>query len=87
MSVLVTERSIRRCNDEEKDELVPDPTVAREFEKSLMSLWRWDHDEFQIKNGWPPPIKIWNRKFRSRKALETFKANMTAMALTARGAK
>ena len=30
------------------DELVPDPQVAREFNVTLMTLWRWDHDP-----SWP----------------------------------
>ena len=30
--------------DNVPDELVPDPQVAREFNVTLMTLWRWDHD-------------------------------------------
>ena len=26
------------------DEFVPDPQVAKEFNVTLMTLWRWDHD-------------------------------------------
>ena len=31
-------------SDNVPDELVPDPQVAREFNVSLMTLWRWDRD-------------------------------------------
>src|SRR5450755_4774318 len=34
--------------DNVPDELVPDPQVAREFNVSLMTLWRWDRDP-----SWP----------------------------------
>jgi hypothetical protein len=30
--------------DNVPDELVPDPQVAREFNVTLMTLWRWDRD-------------------------------------------
>ena len=34
------------------DELVPDPRVAREFNVTLMTLWRWDHDPKLAELGW-----------------------------------
>ena len=58
------------------DTLVPDPQVQKEFGVTAMSIWRWDRDPELIKLGWPPPIRIRSRKFRSRIALENFKRVM-----------
>ena len=55
------------------DELVPDPVVWREFHISSMTGWRWTNDP---ELGFPRPIKIRNRCFRSRHALEEFKSRM-----------
>ena len=38
-----------------------------------MAMWRWSRDE-NLK--FPPVIKIRNRNYRSRKALEKFKRRM-----------
>jgi hypothetical protein len=43
-----------------------------------MAMWRWTHDQSL---GFPPPIKIRNRNFRSRRALEDFKQNLLRKAL------
>lgn len=66
------------------DELVPDPQVIRELGITAMSLWRWDRDPMLIAAGWPPPIRIRSRKFRSRRALEAFKAAMFRRAIAQR---
>ena len=63
------------------DHLVPDPQVADEFNVSLMTLWRWTRDE---KLGFPEAIKIRNRNFRSRNALEAFKEKLLRDAIRAR---
>jgi hypothetical protein len=56
------------------DHLVPDPIVAKEFGGvSLMTLYRWTMDPTL---GFPPPIKIRTKNFRSRRALEDFKARI-----------
>jgi hypothetical protein len=55
------------------DELVPDPQVRRELNISNMSLWRWDRDPEMSALGWPRPIRINKRKYRSRKQFEKFK--------------
>jgi hypothetical protein len=47
------------------DDLVPDPAVCREFDITLMTLWRWDHDP---ELNFPLPVKIRQRKFRSRRS-------------------
>lgn len=57
------------------DSLVPDPQVWREFGISPMTGWRWTRDPTL---GFPPPIKIRTRCFRSRRALEEFKRRMVA---------
>lgn len=63
------------------DEFVPDPQVAKEFNVTLMTLWRWDHDPAL---DFPPPIKIRNRNFRSRERLDAFKERMVRVAIAAR---
>jgi len=68
----------------EHDELVTDPQVIRELGITAMSLWRWDRDKTLIEAGWPPPIRIRHRKFRSRRALEAFKAEMARRAIVQR---
>src|ERR1700722_13691094 len=64
------------------DTLVPDPQVQKEFDVTAMSVWRWDRDPELIELGWPPPIRIRSRKFRSRIALENFKRVMARRALS-----
>jgi hypothetical protein len=44
-------------SDDAPDELVSDPQVAREFNVSPMTLWRWDHDPELAELGWEPPVK------------------------------
>jgi predicted DNA-binding transcriptional regulator AlpA len=63
------------------EESVPDPQVCREFGISAMTLWRWDHDHTL---SFPPPIRIRNRKFRSRRQLEETKARMLRDAMVAK---
>jgi len=64
--------------------LVPDPQVQKEFGVTAMTIWRWDRDPELIKLGWPPPIRIRSRKFRSRIALENFKRVMALRAIEQR---
>jgi|RhiMetdeSRZDD1v2_1073273.scaffolds.fasta_scaffold300146_1 hypothetical protein len=66
------------------DTLVPDPQVQKEFGVTAMSIWRWDRDPELVKLGWPPPIRIRSRKFRSRIALENFKGVMARRAIEQR---
>jgi hypothetical protein len=61
----------------EVDELVPDPRVAEEFAVSLMTLWRWSRDPAL---QFPPAVQIRRRNFRSRRALEEFKARLVQSA-------
>jgi hypothetical protein len=67
------------------DTLVPDPQVQKEFGVTAMSIWRWDRDPELIELGWPLPIRIRSRKFRSRIALENFKRVMARKAIEQRG--
>jgi hypothetical protein len=69
--------------DQIVDTLVPDPQVAKEFNVTLMTLWRWTHDP---RLGFPPPVKIQNRNYRSRRGLEKFKLNLVSEAIRAREA-
>jgi predicted DNA-binding transcriptional regulator AlpA len=57
----------------ETEELVPDPQVCREFGITLMTLWRWDHDE-ELK--FPAAIQIRKKNYRSRRELEQFKQRL-----------
>ena len=69
------------------DELVPAPQVAREFNVTLMTLWRWDRDPRLAEFGWEPPVKIRRRNYRRRGTLEKFKAALRNFGITAlRGA-
>jgi predicted DNA-binding transcriptional regulator AlpA len=64
--------------DQPIDALVPDPSICKEFGISLMTLWRWTHDSGL---AFPPPIKIRNRCFRSRRAIEEFKHRMMRVSI------
>ena len=66
---------------EPPDTLVPDPQVWREFGICTMTGYRWTYDPTL---NFPPPIKIRNRCFRSRKMLEDFKARMLRKAIRGR---
>lgn len=66
------------------DELVPDPKVFQEFNISPMTGWRWDRDPELAGLGWPPPIQIRRRNFRSRQAIDAFKARLIERALEER---
>jgi hypothetical protein len=46
-----------------------------------MTIWRWDRDS---KLGFPPAIRINRRTYRSRRALEEWKAKLLAEALNRR---
>lgn len=65
------------------DELVPDPRVWLEFGVSSMTGWRWTHDP---NLGFPAPVRIRNRNYRRRRALEEFKDRMARSAIEQRGA-
>ncbi len=68
--------------DSTLDELVPDPVVAKQFNVSLMTIWRWSHDPDL---NFPPAVQIRKRNFRSRRALEAFKAGLIRGAISQRG--
>lgn len=64
--------------EDKPDQLVPDPQVWREFGITSMTGWRWTNDP---ELGFPPPIKIRTRCFRSRRAIEAFKQALMERAL------
>jgi hypothetical protein len=68
---------------EQPDTLVTDKAICEEFAITPMSLWRWDRDE---RLGFPPPIRINSRKYRSRRQIEEFKARLIRGALKSRAA-
>jgi len=69
---------------EDRDELVSDPTVARELDISLMTVWRNDNNPKLIALGWPAKIQINKRNFRSRIQFESFKRAMLKRAMVER---
>jgi hypothetical protein len=71
----------------EIDSLVPDPKVAKEFDTTLMTLWRWDHDAKKAALGWPPKVRIGRRNYRHRSQIEAFKSNLLRRALAERGSQ
>jgi hypothetical protein len=77
----VSETSLGFTGDAVPDILVPDPLMQREFGVTAMTINRWDHNE---NLGFPPKIKLNGRNYRSRRALEAFKARLMAQALKAR---
>ena len=70
---------------DEVDELVPDPQAAKELNVSLMTIWRWDRSAELAALGWPHPVYIRKRKYRSRKLLEKFKGAALHRGIRARG--
>ena len=75
-------RNTTRAVDLSPDQLVPDPIVAKEFGGvSLMTIYRWTNDP---ELGFPPPIKIRTKNFRSRRAIEEFKARIMRTAIKQR---
>jgi hypothetical protein len=68
------------------DVFVPDRVMRRELGNiGHMTVWRHDRDPAMAKLGWPPVILFGGRKYRSRKALELFKANLVKRAIAERG--
>lgn len=51
-------------------ELVPDPLLLREFNITLMTLYRWDADK---ELGFPRAVVIRGKKYRFRQDIEAFK--------------
>ena len=72
--------------DNQPDELVPDPQIARELNISLMTVWRWDRDA-ELAACWPAPVYIRKRKYRGRKKFEKFKAALLRRAIKTRNDK
>jgi hypothetical protein len=49
-----------------------------------MTGWRWDRSKEMADLGWPVAIRINRRKFRSRAALDLFKARLVEKAIADR---
>ncbi len=70
---------------ETPDVFVPDPQVCLEFGGvTLMALYRWTNDPDL---GFPPPVKMHGRNYRSRRQLEAFKLRMLERALRERNTR
>jgi predicted DNA-binding transcriptional regulator AlpA len=66
----ITGKKTGQAHSERPDELVPDPQVWAEFGISAMTGWRWTRD---AQLDFPPVIKIRERNYRRRRAIEAFK--------------
>jgi hypothetical protein len=83
----VTTKTKQPAADDRVDVHVPDTEVMRELGVSHMTIFRYDNDPTMIALGWPPPIRLGlkgQRKFRSRKLLDAFKAAMLRRAFEER---
>jgi hypothetical protein len=74
----MTDQQVKLLDDNKPDEFVPDPQVWREFGITSMSGHRFDR---RPELGFPPPIRIGKRKYRSRKQIEAYKQRLIAKAL------
>lgn len=63
--------------EDDFDTFVPESRVREEFDVTAMTLHRWDRDP---ELGFPPPITIRGRKYRSRKQLQAFKDRQVKLA-------
>jgi hypothetical protein len=69
------------ATDVEHDSLMPDSDFRAELGGiSKMTLWRWDRDAGLAEQGFPPAIRIRERSYRSRRALELFKQHLLQQA-------
>lgn len=57
----------------DNDQLIPDPQVWRGLNICSRTLNRWTQDPSM---GFPPAIRIRNRNYRSRAAIEAWKETM-----------
>lgn len=75
---MLTRQAQPHSPDVDDDELIPDPQVRRLLGNiSEMTTWRWDRDPKVAPKmaalGWPPPIYINQRKYRSSRGFRKFK--------------
>jgi hypothetical protein len=66
------------------NKLMPDRDVRAEFKVTAMTLWRWDHDPRMAELGWPQPVRICKRKYRSHRQIQAFKAALIAKSIAER---
>ena len=71
-------------NYDDRDVLVADPQFIEEFDISNNTKGRYDKDPRMHELGWPLPIKIKDRNYRSRRQIEEFKANLLKRAIAER---
>lgn len=58
------------------DDLIKDSEVWRSLGVTSMTLWRWTHEERFAHLKFPPVIKIGDRNYRSRSAVNKFVERM-----------
>jgi hypothetical protein len=66
---LAARNTFMTSNEDTADEYLPDPKVCERYHVSSMTLWRWDRNSDL---GFPGPIRINRRKYRSRRQLEAW---------------
>ena len=77
----VRKRKTAVVDNVEHDSLMPDSDFRAELGGiSKMTLWRWDRDAGLAEQGFPPAIRIRERSYRSRRALELFKQHLLQQA-------
>jgi hypothetical protein len=69
---------------DDHDVLVGDPQFIQELDISNGTKCRYDKDPAMAALGWPPPMKIKERNYRSRRMIEAFKAAMLKRAIEER---
>jgi hypothetical protein len=75
-------RRKRHQPDAAFDSLVPDAIARAELGGvSKMTWWRWDRDPDLAVQGFPPAIRIRERVYRSRLALDDFKQRLLQQAV------
>jgi hypothetical protein len=68
------------------DQWVPERAVCEELDLTSMTTWRYDRSRKMVDLGWPLPLRVNGRIYRSRAALDAFKRNLADAALREREA-
>jgi DNA-binding transcriptional MerR regulator len=61
--------------NEDDDELIPDPKVAKRFNVHPITIRRWEENP---KLGFPEAVRINNRKYRRRRELVAWERSRAA---------
>jgi hypothetical protein len=64
--------------------LIPDRKIFADLNITEMTGQRWDGDKKMHELGWPPPVRINRRKYRTAEAYQQFKKNLIDKAIRER---